>query len=197
MSRLSHSFCIPPWERNTTMSCLSHAFWSLHTLNANRKIFLYGVLTPLKALHSWTALFCFCLRVCVPGMLSGYAVGALRRLVVHYYTCLPLVSHLSRICPSLSPSTLWMLRPHESIDVPDGCVNIGIDVAGESEPGKKTRSKTRSNRDANEIRALAGKNSRKVQSEASIEVQRHSRNGAKTRCFATLLPFRASALCVF
>ena len=32
-----------------------------------------------------------------------------------FYTCLPFVSHLSPICPSLSPSTLWVLRPHDSI----------------------------------------------------------------------------------
>ena len=40
-----------------------------------KQVYLYGVLTPLKGLHSGPVWFCFCLRVCVPGMLSDYALG--------------------------------------------------------------------------------------------------------------------------
>ena len=143
--------------------------------------FRVRVFTPLKKILAFLDRIVFTL---FPGLRSWYALrlrsgcsGPPGRTLLHLSpACLPFVSHL----PLTASSTLWMLRPHESIDVPDGCVNIGIDVAEESEPGKTTRSKTRSKRDASEIRALAGPNSRKVQSEASIEVQRHSKNGPKT-----------------
>ena len=99
MSRLSHSFCFPRlWTHHQEAmpkSCLlvfphaerkrqnnpSFYFWCFSSLPLRFKflvlptffpklVHLCGVLTPLKGLHSWAAWGCFCLPVCVPGMLS-------------------------------------------------------------------------------------------------------------------------------
>ena len=97
--------------------CLRFTVSSLPTFFP-KQVYLYGVLWvamaplhrkrprqfvssySLKGLQSWVALFCFCLRACIPGMLSDYGLGALGRLVIQCYTLVshlpPLVSHLQQ-----------------------------------------------------------------------------------------------------
>ena len=167
----------------------------------------------MKGLQSWVALFCFCLRACIPGMLSDYGLGALGRLVIQ---CCTLVSHLSPLVStchplvsyspafrmmclvclnSTHPAALDRQRQETTTKQRGRLAAANIhqqhlpkeeskrkaraptkdtkeqpkkgregERTRKSKPGK-TRSKTRSKRDANEIRALAAANSRKVKSE--------------------------------
>ena len=137
-------FASPACERNIKKSCLglSHAFWSFPILNAsvikttrlNRNLFfllflflpalaiqgffsarfLWGSdLSPLKGFrpgpHDFAFISRLTLLVCSPTML-WVLLGAPTCLLP---TCM--IPHLSPICPSLSPSTLWVLRPHDFI----------------------------------------------------------------------------------
>ena len=58
----------------------------------------------LKGLQSWVALFCFCLRACIPGTLSAYGLGALGRLVIQCYTLFFPHLHVAW-CASTAPSS--------------------------------------------------------------------------------------------
>ena len=129
-----------------------------------KQVYLYGVLPPLKSLQSWEAWnfewFCFYLRVCVlvcPRLRSGCSGYT---LVSHLYpVCLPLVSHFSPTSPTQHVAWCAWCDWWQSRDIVQAWPgNLSLE---------KTRSKTRSKRDENEIWALAGANSQKVNAYSS------------------------------
>ena len=164
-------------------------------------------------MQSWVALFCFCLRACIPGMLSDYGLGALGRLVIQCYTLVshlsPLVSHLSPThlhfawcawCASTAPTQQhWTGRDKKQRPSKEGdqlqqtstsstcpkkrargrqehqpkIPKSNQSRAGKGKgPGNLSLEKRDQKRDANEIRALAAANSRKVKSEGWITWRR-------------------------